>query len=201
MRTPLAIAGNGVGTQKNVLQKITNAVHPNLRDMVRQKILIFYQNTLNGNEISTFGNLIVKPGGVALLRENVAKNTFGDDLATSKKPLKSVRLSISHELTDSCGWTGSTPCIPPGWSAMKQQCSMGQLPLSEEATLAAGCKNWVQTNATNKTVLHKKRFIMRRWEKSVKVSDVISLWLFDFSIFADTNAVPLSEPTHTYFKL
>lgn len=127
--------------KKLFCKRLLAAVRPNLRNTVRQKILIIYQNTLNGNEISTFGNLIVKPSGVALLRENVAKNTFGDDLTTSKKPLKSVRLSISHELTDNCGWTGSTPCIPPGWSAMKQQCSMGQLPPSAEATVVAGCKN------------------------------------------------------------
>ena len=102
---------------------------------------MYHQKTLKGNDISTFGNFIAKPSGVALLRENDAKNTFGDDLTTSKKPLKSVRLSISHELTDSCGCTGSTPCIPPGWSAMKQQCSMGQLPQSAETTVVAGCKN------------------------------------------------------------
>ena len=59
MRKPLAITVNGVGTQIIVLQKIIVAVHPNLRNTVRQKILIIYQNTLNGNEISTFGNLIV----------------------------------------------------------------------------------------------------------------------------------------------
>ena len=59
MRKPLAITVNGVGTQIIDLQKIIVAVHPNLRNTVRQKILIIYQNTLNGNEISTFGNLIV----------------------------------------------------------------------------------------------------------------------------------------------
>ena len=83
MRTPKTITGNGVVTQKIVLQKITDAVHPNSRGIVRQKILIFYQNTLNGNEISTFGNLMRKPRGVVLLLENVAKNTFADDLTIS----------------------------------------------------------------------------------------------------------------------
>lgn len=109
---------------------------------------------------------------MGLLRENDAKNTLGDDFTTSKKPLKSVRLLTSHELTVSCGCTGSTPCIPPGWSAMKQQCSKGQLPPSAEATVTAGCKNWVQISATNKAVLHKKRFIMRSWEKYSKEHNV-----------------------------
>ena len=83
MRTPKTITGNGVVTQKIVLQKITDAVYPSSRGTVRQKILSFYQNTLKGNEISTFGNFMRNPGGVALLLENVAKNTFADDLTIS----------------------------------------------------------------------------------------------------------------------
>ena len=72
--------------KKIVLQKITNATQPTLRNIVRLKVPILYQNTLNGNEISTLGNFMTNPGGVVLLLENVAKNTFADDLTISKNP-------------------------------------------------------------------------------------------------------------------
>ena len=75
-----------VSMHKNVFKK--NGDHTIWSDsIVRQKGgLIIYQNTLNGNEISTFGNLIANPGGVVLLRENDEKNTFADDLTISKNP-------------------------------------------------------------------------------------------------------------------
>ena len=86
MRTPYSFTGNGAVTLKIVLKKDYGCRTTQLAEHRTAKIPIFYQNTLNGNEISTFGNFMTKPGGVVLLLENVAKNTFADDLTISKKP-------------------------------------------------------------------------------------------------------------------